>query len=59
MKSKFVFKYDKNTKKGIVITDKGEFQINLRKKTAEPVSANNELSGSAGSDGAGYGLHLI
>ena len=56
MKDKFVFRYDKDTKKGILITEKGEFEINLQKKAeAEPVS---ERSGS-GSNGGGYGLHLI
>ncbi len=54
MKDKFVFKYDRHTKKGIIKTHKGEFEINLEKKQIP--SSGIPFSGSGD---VGYGLHLI
>ncbi|MBQ7975304.1 MAG: hypothetical protein IJ300_06415 [Clostridia bacterium] len=55
MKDEFVFRYDRHTQKGIIRTNKGEFEINLKKKT----TPDSEAVGSGGSGGGGYGLHLI
>ena len=60
MKDKFVFRYDKFTKKGILKTPKGEFKIDLEEKANASITntAQNSQAGS-GSCGGGYGLHLI
>jgi len=55
LKDKFVFRYDRHTKKGIIKSDKGEFEINLTKKQSNPPPAPT----SGGSIGGGFGLHLI
>lgn len=55
MKDKFVFSYDRHTKKGIIKTDKGEIKINLEKNKSTALSA--PPFGSSG--GEGFGLHLI
>ena len=55
VKDKFVFRYDKETKKGIIRTDKGEIRINLEKN--KPSSDAVPVAGSSGA--GGYGLHLI
>ena len=62
MKDKFVFKYDKDTKKGIIVINKAIKKINLeenycRRENLQFVSSERELS--SGSCGGGYGLHLI
>ena len=55
MKDKFVFSYDRHTKKGIIKTNKGEIEINLEKKHNPLSDAPSSGSGGIG----GYGLHLI
>ena len=54
MKDKFVFRYDKDTKKGLIKTDKGEYKIDLKKNAPSSVALPD-----SGSGGGGYGLHLI
>ena len=54
MSDKFVFRYDRHTKKGIIKTGKDEIKINLEKKQVTQSSVS-----SSGSGANGYGLHLI
>lgn len=58
MKDKIFFRYDKNTKKGIIKTEKGEFKIDLDEQHLSNEDNEKTCSGS-GSGGCGYGIHLI
>lgn len=53
---KIRFEYDIHSRKGICVTDKGEYLIDLEKDNKKEEQA---VTSSGGSCGEGYGIHLI
>ena len=54
--NKIQFKYDIHSKKGMCVTEKGEYKIDLEKDNKKEEKA---VTSSGGSCGEGYGIHLI
>ena len=55
LNNKIQFKYDIYSKKGIVVTEKGEYRIDLEQDKIK----DQETDRGSGSCGEGYGIHLI
>lgn len=55
LKKKIQFKYDRHSKKGIVVTEKGEYKIDLEQDKIK----DQVIDYGSGSCGEGYGIYLI